>query len=363
MAHGQPNGSGIHIGQIISFAGAFCAFCIGSGFATGQEVMQFFTAHGLYSFGALAISMFLFMWLGSSLMAKGYELKLTTTTDIFVYYCGPLLGKVFENFVPMFLFCVVVIMFSGAGATLQEYYGLPAVTGRAFMAIVSLITVVFGLKRLVQVIGTIGPVIIVISIGIGALGVFNGAHSLREIPAIMETLTLAKANDNWATSGLLYGAFMVFGSAPFFAGIGSQALNKKDACFGGLLGGFALMLAAGLMSTGILLNIVALGGKEVPTLAMVGELSVTFAHVFAVILFLGIYTTAAPMLWSVCNRIMSDDNRYFKLLAVALTAAAFIGGMLPFGQLVGTIYPATGLLGVLFIGCIIAHQVVGNKTK
>ena len=35
--------------DVLKIGGAYAAFCIGSGFATGQEIMQFFTAFGLVS--------------------------------------------------------------------------------------------------------------------------------------------------------------------------------------------------------------------------------------------------------------------------------------------------------------------------
>ena len=36
------------IKAIVKYAGAYIAFIIGSGYATGQEIMQFFTAHGAF---------------------------------------------------------------------------------------------------------------------------------------------------------------------------------------------------------------------------------------------------------------------------------------------------------------------------
>ena len=50
----------INILNIMKFAGAFIAFIIGSGFATGQEIMQFFTSNGLYSLVSIIISLILF---------------------------------------------------------------------------------------------------------------------------------------------------------------------------------------------------------------------------------------------------------------------------------------------------------------
>ena len=37
----------VSIRNLIVFAGAYCAFTIGSGYATGQEIMQFFCAKGV----------------------------------------------------------------------------------------------------------------------------------------------------------------------------------------------------------------------------------------------------------------------------------------------------------------------------
>ncbi|MDR2946442.1 MAG: hypothetical protein LBV79_06830 [Candidatus Adiutrix sp.] len=356
MDNSSNGRGGISWVNVISLAGAFCAFCIGSGFASGQEVMQFFTAHGLFSFGALFICLVLFMWLGSSLMAAGQRLKLETTTDIFAYYCGPILGKVFEYFVPFFLFCVVVIMFAGAGATINEYFGLSADVGRIIMALLSLLTVIMGLGKLVKIIGSIGPVIIALSIIVGIIGIFSSPDGVVKSAEMMTQLEVPKAAGNWVVSGGLYAAFMIFGSAPFFAGMGSEAKGHKEALWGGLLGGLFLIGAAAIMSTGLLANIAAVYDKQVPNLAVAGASSHALALFFSVVLFAGIYTTAAPMLWSVCNRLALDGTKKFKILAVILTVIAYFGAQLPFGKLVGTIYPYTGYLGLVFIACLLYRQ-------
>ena len=347
--------------QIIQFAGAFCAFCIGSGFASGQEVLQFFTFHGVYSFGALAICMVFFMWFGSTIMLAGHKLQLRSTNEIFKYYCGPYLGAAFELVVPFFLFCVFVIMVAGTGALLQEYYGLHPYLGRALMALLSILTVVFGLNRMVQIIGFIGPVIIVLSIVVGILGILHNPSGLTNIEASMQGLELNKAAPHWWLSGILYTAFMVFGSAPFFAGMGTEAKTRGDAIWGGLLGGFSLIAAAAVMSTGMLANLPAVFDKQLPALAMAGNTSQALGVGFSVILFLGIYTTAAPMLWSVCNRVFLDKTPKFRVSAVVLGVAAFAGGMLPFSTLVGTVYPYTGYLGILFLLCVFYGQVIKKK--
>lgn len=332
----QPSGSPKQTGfSAFSLAGAFCAFCIGSGFASGQEVMQFFTAFGLWSFGALAISMVLFMWLGSSIMRAGHALQLSNTSDIFKHYCGQYLGLFFELLVPFFLFAVFVIMLAGGGAIVTQNYGANPYVGRTIMAAVSLITVVFGLKRMVSVIGVIGPVIILVAIVAGVIGITHANHSLGTITEVITPLQVPAAASSWWVAGLLYAGFMIFGSAPFFAGLGVNAKNLGVAKAGGLLGGLMLIGAAAIMSTGMLLNIDLVFNNDVPALVVAGLASNILSSVFAIILLLGVYTTAAPMLWTVCNRIAPDGTKIFRIAAVVLTVFAYVGASFPFGKLVG----------------------------
>ena len=349
--------------NVLKLAGAYCAFCIGSGYASGQEVSQFFTSQGLLSFGALAISMALFMWFGSTIMMRGFDLNIKSTNNIFREYCGKYIGMALEIFIPIFLFSVVVIMVAGSGATLSEYYGMNPYVGRVLMAAAATVTVFFGLSRLVTVIGIIGPVIIVISLVVGVLGILHGTVEISNVESTMANLEVPKASSNWAMSGLLYAAYMVMGSAPFFAGLGTQANTRKEALVGGLLGGFLLIGAAVVMSTGMLMNIDTVFNKEVPALAMAGATAPWIADVFAVVLMLGIYSTAAPMLWSACNRLALDGTPRFKIAAVVLGVAAFIGGQLPFGQLVGFIYPNMGKLGILFLVCVLLAPFIFKNRK
>ena len=53
----------IRLSSVIKYAGAYIAFEIGSGFATGQEILQFYTSYGAMGIGAALISMIIFIFL------------------------------------------------------------------------------------------------------------------------------------------------------------------------------------------------------------------------------------------------------------------------------------------------------------
>lgn len=345
-------------GRVIKFAGAYIAFIIGSGFATGQEIIQFYTSYGWFSVGAILISMFFFAWVGATVMGIGYKNKdIENAPGAYQTFCGKYLGTFYEYFVAFFLFCVVVTMISGAGATLNEYYGLDHLVGSAGMAILIYIAYVFGLKGLINIIGGIGPVIIVFTILVGAITLINNSDGLSTVNSTMEGMEIPQASPNWFISGLLYASYNVFGSIIFLTELGKEAHSKKEATAGGAIGGITLMCATLVMNIAMLSTIGETGVLSVPTLHLADNISPVIGVIFSIVLILGIFSTAAPMTWTVCDRIVKEGTAKSKIVAAVIVVLAFIGGQLPFGTLVGIIYPYTGYLGILLFICLAVYEV------
>ncbi len=351
--------------DIIAFGGAIMAFMIGAGFASGQEVLQFFVGFGLWgSLGAGLIAMILFSWFSASIMEDGRKLQLDDPNAIFAYYCGPAIGKFFEWFVPALLFLVVSIMISGAGATVAEHYGANPNIGRVAMAIAALATVLLGLKKLVRIIGYIGPVIVVFTIAMGLLSIAQNPAGIAASNQVIETLDVPKAASNWVFAGVLYAAFAVVGLMPFIAGIGKQAKNAKDTLYGGIFGGVAFMAGAMILSTGLLANLADVYDKQIPSLVVASKLFPLIGSIFALLLLAGIYTTAVPMLWTACNRITTDESSTkYKITASVIILISYFGGQLQFGRMVGIVYPSTGYMGILLFAGMIYKRYIKKNTR
>ena len=86
----------IRLSSVIKYAGAYIAFEIGSGFATGQEILQFYTSYGAMSIGAALISMIIFAWAGGSMMKIGYCAPEYETAKPYRLLCGKPAGLFFE---------------------------------------------------------------------------------------------------------------------------------------------------------------------------------------------------------------------------------------------------------------------------
>lgn len=349
----------------IKYSGAIIAFLIGSGFASGQEVMQFFSVYGPYGSlyaGMLSAGILFFsFWI---ILRDVRRLNIEHTGQLYRHYCGRVLGGIFEWFTPIFLFLLYVVMLSGAGALLREHGGFPAWNGRFVMLGLTLFTVLLGLDRLVDIIGKIGPVIILSVVCMGAACIIRHPVSTEDIIGNMQGLPLTRAAPSWQLSGLTYASFSVVTVFSFLNGIGSKLKSDGQSVRCAALSSLSFMGAAMVLSQGMLTVIDTVYDKNIPALGLASGWFPQAPLFFAVIMFAGIYTTAVPMLWTAASRIYPEETgKPFQRTAVILAFAGFVGSALPFSRLVNLIYPLMGYLGIiLLLGILISLVRPGQRT-
>ena len=341
--------------QYVRYAGAVVAYLIGSGFASGQEVMQFFTAYGpMYGLIGGCITLVIMVLLTGMVMKDACALKLDDANDIFTFYCGKYLGEILKWLMPVFLYSIYVIMLAGAGSMLEEYYGIPNIYGRFIMLALSLGTVLLGLNKLTSIIGFIGPLIIIMTVAIGSLCIFKNTDGLSHSGEAVAQLSMVKASPYWWLSGINYGSFCGLTLVPFLVGIGRQAEKEKTVVGGSVLGSLAFSFAAMLLSGGMLAYIENVYDKAVPTVYLADMLHNGAGTVFSLIMFAGIFTTAVPMLWTTANKLVQDEKSLkYKVVTTVLAGTAFFGGALPFGTLVNIVYPYMGYVGMLVFAFVL----------
>lgn len=348
----------VNISQIIIYAGAFIAFLIGSGFATGQEIMQYFVAYGFMGIlGALAVFI-LFLYVGVSFISAGYNNKFPKRSDIYSYYCGKVIGTFYDYFSIVFIFMSFIVMIGGAGATINQQYGLPVYIGGIGMAILAGVTVIFGLSKIVDVIGKIGPAIAVMAILLGLSAIILNPAGLGSASEVIPTLNLMKASSNWIFAAGSYVGFCMLWLATFMSSIGAEAKSKKDAIYGAIFGAIGFSAAVIVVALGLLANIEQVAGSMVPSLILAGNIHPTVAVIFSLTVVAGIYTTAVPLLWTVVARTAEEKTSKFKIITVVLAViGTFIGLKVPFNRLVNIIYVINGYVGIFLLVLMIIKDV------
>ncbi|ALG30198.1 hypothetical protein AOZ07_15210 [Glutamicibacter halophytocola] len=346
--------------RVATYAGAIIAFLIGSGFATGQEILQYFTSYGYAGiFGTGLLVLLLMSYVAVEFFIVGQAKKFEKPSRIFHYYCGKYLGTFFDYFSVLFVFLSFTVMVAGAGAVFEEHYGMSKYFGGVGLAIVVGLSVWFGLKNLVDVIGKIGPLIVVVAVGLGLIGILRNPSGIAEGQALLPTLDLTQASTNWFMSGLSYVGFCMLWLAAFLTALGKTARNRKEATAGALTGATVFSLACVIVGLGLLANITRVGGTEIPMLVLAADINPILAAGISVMILAGIYTTAVPLLWTVSSRFYADRTQGFKYLTVILAVAGtVIGLLLPFSQMVNLVYVVNGYVGILLLVLMLAKTVL-----
>lgn len=94
----------------LQIAGAYVGLIVGAGFASGQEILQFFTSLGWMGVLGALVATLLFAFLGMQLAQLGSSMQTTSHKDVIYHICGRYLGIVVDIIVTFFLFGVAVVM-------------------------------------------------------------------------------------------------------------------------------------------------------------------------------------------------------------------------------------------------------------
>lgn len=346
----KKSGEAMESRAVLKYAGAFMAWVIGSGFATGQEVLRFFASYGYVSYGILLVNLVGFLVVGKTLMLTGYEHRQQSGFQHFRYYCGNRLGSIYVWTMPIVWFSMMAILFSAAGATLFEYFGINHCIGAAIMAALVLFSYLIGFERFVQIVSKISPVVIIFCLAVGMISV---ARDFEFITQVSDSLTEFQASPNWVISAFSYLSLDFLTGSTYYTNLGMAAKSRRAVIWGAILGSIILLLVITIMNTAILLNGQEAAALSVPTLFLAKKISYMFAGAFSVILLLGMFSSCAATMWSICSNFFAVGSMKNKITAVIIVLAAYIISLFPFGSLVGMIFPLIGYYGFIYIGCVI----------
>lgn len=348
----------VRASMVIKLGGSYCAFMIGAGFATGQEILQYFTAYGfLYSTLGFILSLILGAWTAGAVMAVGYETEDVEGRNSYKSLCGKYLGTVLSYFIPIFMFLTLVIMIAGSGATFSQQFDLNPWLGSGIMAVLVAVVAFFGLKRVVDVVGLLGPAIIVISIVVGIIILITNPIDITESDAFVNSHEMYKAAGSWWLSSILYVLWGIVMGLPFMAAMGSKAISKKEIVYGTIVGNILFNLALACLSYAMAAQIDVVYDMSIPAVAMADSIHPAMGIIYSIILVSAIFTTAVPLLWSVVARIAKEKSKLYYIAIPVIAILGFFGGQLPFELLINYIYPLIGYLGFVVLAAIIWREI------
>ncbi|MBO8125676.1 MAG: hypothetical protein H0Z38_00380 [Firmicutes bacterium] len=352
-------------GLIAIYVGAV----VGAGFATGQEINQFFVGFGRWGLAGVAVAGFLLVFLGRLILVFTYFHGLADYREGLKVLLGPVGSKVGDAMTSFFLFGGLAIMLAGGGEVIAHLGVAKALASLGFAGQV-LAGISGGPQRFTQVNKLLVPFLI----GMSVLLVAARWLSWWEVPVVAEGirpplftmgLITPMLLPNWLVAAGLYAAFNLGIVFTVFSSLGEVILDRRTAEHGAVISGGLLSLLLVFFYLGIL-SVPGAKDQAIP-MAYVAAQGPKIAHLaYLFLLMAAMYTSAVANGYALSQRYKA----WFRG-SVPLTAALFLSGAWllargGFVTLVSTIYPIYGYLwsvvliilllkrmfaGCIFIGC------------
>lgn len=343
--------------SIFKIASAYIGTVVGAGFASGQEVLQFFNAYGTIGILGIAISSFLFFFIGYSILMLGRNLKAKSHVDIVLFTNGEICGSFIDVIITIFLFGGLAAMIAGAGAIFKEQFLISPIWGTLVMAVVTLLTVITGTKGVINAISYVVPFLIVSVLFISIYSLLNNPVTGKEIQIAS---ALNGATPNWLVSAINYASYNLVVAIAVLTPMGSETKSKRKLFWGALLGAAGLGISMIAIYFCLLTNITDIYAMEVPMIEIAYKISFVIKTLFAIVLFAEVYTTAVGNLYGFVQRIPLKLSKTY--IIVITTFFAFMVGQLGFSNMVKYLYPVVGYGGIIFFAGVVYVWIAKRKS-
>lgn len=222
--------------------------------------MQYYVAFGFHGIATILLVFTLLAYAGARLVATGHREHFKRGSDVFAYYCSPVLGRFFDWFITFAIYMSFVVILAGAGAAMAQQFGLPAGAGVAITALLSCVTVIGGFGRMLKVLGNLGPVIIAMVFAVAVVGLARGAGNLAEADRAIASMQLLRAADFWWLSAVSYVGISMIWLTTFLTRLGAEAEDGRRVTRGIVLGTAVFFSGVLVMTLAMMGNISALQG-------------------------------------------------------------------------------------------------------
>lgn len=323
--------------EILTIALIYCGTVFGAGFASGQEIFQFFSKWGIWGIFSSVFVGISFCFLGYIVCSVTKKFSFQNASDYFSYLFPKRLAKTVSFICTSFLVVTFSIMISGCGTLLYEQFSLRPAIGGSISLVLCYIIMKDRVGGLAKLNAVLTPMMF---LGVTALCVMCLLD--KRTPPID---TLPPKNTKAFFSGILYISYNFVSAASVLVPCTLVATTPKRAGLGALWGGILISIPLILLST-LLVVFPETQTDALPFFALVGMKFPAFRFFCAVILFSAMLTTAASAGVSVLSGV---SEKLSGKCAFFLCLFAFFASLLPFAALVKTMYTLFGFCGFVLV--------------
>lgn len=327
----------------LQIAAVYVGTVIGAGFATGREIVEFFSRFGLFGLLTILLAGYLFIAFGAKLMEKAIDLEANSYEQLNEYLFRQPFAQIMNLLMLCMLIGVCAVMLSGAGAVFEEQLGFRKMYG-IFMTIgLTIFVMKIGTRGLFAVNSFVVPLMLFFNfiLVIKAIGTPSFLQNVLHIPPI-------EAGWEIIVSPFAYVAFNLALAQAVLVPIATEVNDKDIVRLGGIIGGVFLTIIL-LCSHLTLIMLPQLTLYEIPMGIIVKNTAANIYIIYICIIYGEIFTSIIGNIYGVEKQL----SRYIPVRSMIIYGGvliiAFLISHIEYGKLLSYLYPLFGYISILFL--------------
>ncbi len=180
--------------SLLTIALSFIGTVVGAGFATGQEILNFFTVFGKSGLIGIFLSGALICYFSWLIMHLSWRIKAKNHSDLLIHIAGHKMGRFIDGLLTISFIGVLIVMTAGAGAVFYELFKVPPIFGSLILLSLTFFTVVSGLDYVIKAISTVVPFMLAAVLGVS---LFTVSHNNINILSLTPPVFSVAATKGW----------------------------------------------------------------------------------------------------------------------------------------------------------------------
>lgn len=324
----------------------FIGTVVGAGFASGQEIMQFFTCFGQVGMITLIMSGVLFYIIAACVMEVAAHYSTYNYKDFIYLIAGKRIGLVYDILVTAFLLIVTSIMFAGSGALFRESLGLPQFWGIALMAVLTLVIILQALTGILRINSIIVPLLFTVIVAVLAativssdMGSIGTRLSENYRGGFMKPLVFL----------LFYCCYNTFLSVGVLSAIPENIRSREVLKAGVFFGALGLMLLSLMLNISLTLKSPQIFKYSIPMNCITADFGAFIRYAVSFCIWCEIFSTAVSDAFSVAKRLSAGRHMAYMTACFITVICCLPLSFLEFKGLISFFYPLFGALSLLIV--------------
>jgi len=324
----------------LQIAAIYMGTIVGAGFATGQEILQFFTRFGNWGTYAIIAATFFFIWLGNKVMLLANQIQAKSYEDLNIALFGKSLGSLISLFMLVVLLGVSAVMLAGAGTVFEENWDLSYQLGLIATCIACFFLLRHGMHAIIAVNSIVVPIMLLFTL-------IMFFHTL-EMPNTMSFVTNKTDYPLWTalSTPFLYTAFNLALAQAVLVPIGAQTTNPAVIKYGSLLGGIGIGFMLFVGHIALSAHMPGIQQFAIPMGGIARNMSTIVYYIYVTIIFAEVFTTLLADIYGLALQVHERSKLPTTLIIFFALICCYLLSQLGFGNLLATLYPLFGFISL-----------------